>query len=128
MTNHREQREGPDRRRQPRGGRRTGDVDGFTPLVMVVDSDDRRREISEAILARLKFAVAPVESVDRAIEVIETLRPELIVAGEDHAQRFRDLLAAAGSVPVVVVEEEARVTDALIETVRQALRRVGPQS
>jgi len=46
-----ERRIGRDRRRLPRRGRRPGNVPGFTPVVMVVDSEARRRDISEAILA-----------------------------------------------------------------------------
>src|SRR5262245_64145980 len=85
-----EKRTGSDRRRLPRGGRRPDDVLGYTPLVMVVDGEARRREISEAILAKLMFAVAPAESVERALSIAQALHPEVIVAGEQDAQRIRD--------------------------------------
>src|SRR5688572_3353862 len=39
MTTQKELRAGMDRRRQSRGGRRPADVDGFSPLVMVVGDE-----------------------------------------------------------------------------------------
>src|SRR5262245_50673525 len=74
---------GIDRRKFPRGGRRVDDRPGFTPLVMVIDPDPDRRHISEAILAKLRFAVAPVESVDKALSVIRSLAPAAIVGHAD---------------------------------------------
>jgi CheY-like chemotaxis protein len=115
-----EKREGADRRRRPRGGRRAGDLDGLTPLVMVVDLDPRRRELAEAILAKLRFAVAPVESVDKAVSVLATLRPEIIVARDEEAGQIRK--AANGGIPIVAVGADAAVTDRLIESIRRALK------
>jgi hypothetical protein len=122
MSNASERRQGPDRRRQPRGGRRPGDVSGFTPLVMVVDPESRRRDLSEAILARLRFAVAPIESVERAAAVIGTLAPEVIVAGEEDAYRIRELAGVNLGVPILALGDETRVSEALIEAVRGMLR------
>lgn len=121
MANVPDNRQGPERRRHPRGGRRTTDVSGWSPLVLVVDPDPGRREISEAILARLRFAVAPVESAEKAVSLIQALRPEIIVAGEDDARHIR-ALASSSSVPVVSFGEQSRATEELIETVRRALR------
>lgn len=125
MTEIVENREGPDRRRKPRGGRRPTDLDGATPLVMVVDTDPARRDISHAILARLKFAVAPVESVERAVAVVESLHPEVIVVGEADAGRLALALESDEgdeAVPIVTVGEDNREADALLEAVRRALR------
>jgi uncharacterized protein (UPF0218 family) len=116
-----DKRRGPDRRRLPRGGRRPEDERGYTPLVMVVDSETRRREISEAILAKLMFAVAPAESVDKAVSIVRALQPEVIIASERDAQRIRDLIPDAGIV-IVPITEDTRVSDALIEAVRNSLR------
>jgi hypothetical protein len=117
-----DKRQGGDRRRRPRGGRRPDDVRGFTPLVMVVDSEARRRDISEAILAKLMFAVAPVESADKAIAVLKALSPEVIVAGEQDAQRLRELVPADENIAIISVGEEARVNESLIEEVRRSLQ------
>ena len=116
-----DKRQGPDRRRRPRGGRRPEDVRRFTPLVMVVDSESRRRDISEAILAKLMFAVAPVESADKAVSIIRALHPEVIVAGERDAQRIRELVPADAGIRILSLAEGTRVTDALIDAVRRSL-------
>lgn len=117
-----DKRRGGDRRRLPRGGRRPEDVRGFTPLVMVVDSEERRRDISEAILAKLMFAVAPVESADKAISILRALNPEVIVASEQDARRIRELLPVDDGIAIVAVGDDTRVSDALIEEVRRSLR------
>ena len=116
-----DKRQGPDRRRRPRGGRRPDDVRRFTPLVMVVDSESRRRDISEAILAKLMFAVAPVESADKAVAIIRALHPEVIVAGERDAQRIRELVPADAGIRILALTEGTRVTDGLIDAVRRSL-------
>ena len=109
-----------DRRRYPRGGRRPGDRTGFAPLVMVVDSDNQRRDLTEAILAKLQFAVAPVESVQKAISISQALRPSVIVCAPADEAPIRAGLKA--DVPIVPVAAEVAVTDALVEVVRAALR------
>jgi hypothetical protein len=121
MNARSDKRLGSDRRRKPRGGRRATDATGTTPLVMVVDPDARRSDISEAILAKLRFAVAPVDSVDKAIVAIQSLNPEVIVSSED-VRRIVALVPAATGIPIVAIDEDTRTTDALIEAVRRALR------
>ena len=114
---------GSDRRKFPRGGRRAEDRTGFTPLVLVIDPDPERRDISEAILARLRFAVAPVESVDRALSVIRSLAPAAIVGHADDLQRLRNVLPLE-TIPFVAVTDEMARTDQLVYVVRAALRGV----
>ena len=80
MASIAEQRERSDRRKQSRGGRRPYDRPGFAPLILVADEESQSLEMCEAILAKLHFAVAPVNSVEKAVAVIETLRPDVIVA------------------------------------------------
>lgn len=115
-----ERRHGPDRRRHPRGGRRPEDKEGFAPLIMVVDSDHQRRDLTEAILAKLQFAVAPVESVPKAIAIAKALRPSVIVCSPGDEARVRDGLVTP--LPVVAVGADVAVTDALVEVVRAAIR------
>jgi DNA-binding NtrC family response regulator len=117
-----DKRQGGDRRRLPRGGRRPEDVRGFTPLVMVVDSEARRRDISEAILAKLMFAVAPVESAEKAVAILRALNPEVIVAGEEDAKKIRELAPLDNGIAIISVAEDTRVSEALIDAVRQSLR------
>jgi hypothetical protein len=115
-----ERRLTPDRRRIPRGGRRPGDVSGFSPLVMVVDSDHQRRELTEAILAKLQFAVAPVETIDKAVSIAHALRPSVIVCSPQDAAPIRERLRM--DVPIVPIDDDVAITDALVEVVRAALR------
>lgn len=111
---------GPDRRRQPRGGRRTTDDAGYAPLVMVIDADDRRREIAEAILAKLSFAVAPVESVAKALSVIQALRPSIVICPAKDVDELHQGLR--DSIPIVSMTEQTATPDALLDAVRVALR------
>jgi hypothetical protein len=116
-----EQRKQPDRRRVARGGRRPTDKPGFAPLILVADEDDASGAMSEMILAKLRFAVARVDSVDKAINVIGTLRPDVIVArGRDVSPLQR--AAWPSGVPFVPVTEENSDPEALVESVRQAIR------
>jgi hypothetical protein len=115
----------PDRRRQPRGGRRATDGGGFTPLIAVIDEDVRRREISETILAKLRFAVAPFASVEQAITAMRALLPEAVVARPDAAEAIRAHLAADRSgrtIPLLPVTDDLASPEALVEALRQLLR------
>ena len=116
-----ELRQGPDRRREPRGGRRPDDRPGFAPLVLVADEDEASGDMCEALLATLRFAVARVDSVDKAVSVISTLLPDVIVA---RARDVSPLQRAAwpSGVPFVTVTDGMRDPDALISAIRHAIR------
>ena len=121
MTVTSEQRIGPDRRKLARGGRRPTDKTGFAPLVLVADEDDETGHMCEVILAKLRFAVARVDSVDKAITVIGTLRPDVIVArGRDVSPLQR--AAWPSGVPFVSVTDDIREPDALVHAIRRAIR------
>lgn len=113
-----ERRFGADRRKNARGGRRPGDPGGYFPLVMVIEPDAERRDVTEAILMKLRFAVVPVESVEQALTVTRAVRPNVIVCPAADAEHVRDGLIN-GDIPVVPVPDEP---DALIEDIRFALR------
>ena len=75
----------------------------------------------ETLLATLCFAVARVDSVDKAVAVISTLLPDVIVA------RGRDVLplqraAWPSGVPFVTVTDGLREPGALISAIRHAVR------
>jgi len=116
-----ELRQGPDRRREPRGGRRPGDASGFAPLVLVADEDAASGDMCETLLATLRFAVARVDSMDKAVSVISTLLPDVIVA---RARDVSPLQRAAwpSGVPFVTVTDHMREPDALIDAIRVAIR------
>ena len=106
---------GPDRRRQSRGGRRSGDADGAAPLVLLVGEDSTVIQQAEAILCKLKFGVSATIDPNEALRVLPDLRPNVIVV----APRHELLLRTASQSPVVVIPE---TLDDLIEDIRRALR------
>jgi hypothetical protein len=116
-----ELRGGTDRRRQPRGGRRPADVEGLSPLVMVVGDHAAVGDATGAVLAKLKFAVAPSPSVDDTLRVLTTLRPDLIIATADAAARIR--LECPEHRAVLVVSDDMREDPLLlIDEVRKVFR------
>jgi len=127
MTSTAEQRQRPDRRKQSRGGRRPSDTPGFAPLVLVADENAVNRDLCEAILAKLRFTVAPVDSVEQAIRVIATLLPDVIVA---HGRDVSPLERAAwpSGVPFVTVTDDMRDPDTLVSAIRHAIRTARQES
>jgi hypothetical protein len=121
VTGTPEKRQGPDRRTHARGGRRPEDRAGFAPLVLVADEDTESGAMSEVILAKLRFAVARVDSVDKAIDVIGTLRPDVIVARVKDVSALQRAAWPSG-VPFVAVTDEMRDPDALVNAIRRAIR------
>ena len=116
-----ELRQNPDRRSQPRGGRRLEDQTGFAPLVLVADEDAASGDMCEALLATLRFAVARVDSVDKAVAVISTLVPDVIVArGHDVSPLQR--AAWPSGVPFVTVTDGLSDPTALVNAIREAIR------
>jgi hypothetical protein len=112
---------GPERRRQPRGGRRATDVAGFAPLVLVLGRGESAVEQAEAVLARLKFAVTTTGTVEEALRILESIRPDVVVAEPEAASRIR--LEWPEHVPVVEMNGELRGNaDALVEAIREAIR------
>jgi hypothetical protein len=106
---------GPDRRRQSRGGRRSGDIDGAAPLVLLVGEDHTVVQQAEAVLCKLKFGVSATSDPNEALRVLSDLRPNVIVV----APRHELLLRTASQAPIVVMPE---TLDDLIEDIRRALR------
>lgn len=114
----------PDRRRHSRGGRRPGDRDGYAPLVLVADDDKDSNARCEAILARLRFAVAPAHSADEAVRVMHVLRPNLVVTHLKDEAALRETMAtdpAMAGVPVVTLTAETAEPRALVEEIRRVL-------
>ncbi len=121
MSNTPERRSQPDRRRAPRGGRRPSDEAGFAPLVLVVGDREETSFQCEAILARLRFAVTPAPDVAGALVVIDTIHPDLIVAAPTTAERLRR--ETGTTIPIVEFNAESRDCEALVERIREAIRR-----
>jgi DNA-binding NtrC family response regulator len=116
---------GPDRRRFARGGRRPTDRGGYAPMVVVIDDDLTRLDLSEAILAKLRFAVAPFATVEKAIAAMHALRPEIVVARTECVQQLRDRLPVdrdGRAIPLLPLTAELTEPSALIEALRQVIR------
>jgi CheY-like chemotaxis protein len=92
--------------------------------VLVADEDASNRDLCETILAKLHFAVAPVESIDKAVSVIGTLRPDVIVV---HARDTAALERAAwpSGVPFVAVTDDTKDPERLVDAIRRAIRAPG---
>ena len=94
-------------------------------MIVVVDGDAQRREISETILAKLRFAVAPFASAEQAISAMRGLLPGAVVAHEDAAAEIRQHLASDRSgrtIPLLAVTPDLATPDALVEALRRLLR------
>lgn len=112
---------GPDRRRLPRGGRRASDVAGFAPLVLLVGRGDTVVPQAEAVLARLKFAVTTTGTVQEALRIMDSIRPDVVVAEPDAAIRLG--LESLDPLPIVQMTSEMHDNpEVLVEAVRQAIR------
>jgi PleD family two-component response regulator len=121
-----ERRRTEDRRASPRGGRRPGDVQGYSPLVLVADDDANSGARCVAILARLRFAVAPAHSVDEAIKIMTSLHPDLIVTRLKNEAALRQQLESdpsLGDIPIVTLTPENDAPLLMIEEIRRTLRR-----
>ena len=119
-------RSGADRRSSPRGGRRPGDPHGFSPLILVADDDASNGARCVAILSKLRFAVAPVYSVEEAMKVVRSLHPNLIVARLSDEPELRRQMAGdpeLTAIPIVTMTAANDDPDVLIEEIRAALRR-----
>jgi len=121
-----ELRFGPDRRQFARGGRRNSDRAGYAPMVVVIDNDATRLDVSETILAKLRFAVAPFATVEKAIAAMGALRPEIVVARVDCVNELRDRLPVdrdGRAIPLLPLTAELADPRKLIEALRQLIRR-----
>jgi hypothetical protein len=116
---------GPDRRQFARGGRRATDPAGYAPMVVVIDNDATRLDLSEAILAKLRFAVAPFASVEKAIMAMHALRPEIVVARTDAVSELREHLPVdrdGRAIPLLPLTADLTEPTALVEALRQVIR------
>ena len=125
MSDSGDKRRSPDRRRFSRGGRRDTDIRGYTPLVFVVDPRPSGRDACEAILAKLRFAVAPFDSLEKATRAMEGLKPDLVLVTKNWLEEMRRALPAGrheNPLPVLPLPEGELSMSTLIEEVRRALR------
>jgi DNA-binding NtrC family response regulator len=125
MSDPADKRRLPDRRRFARGGRRETDIVGFTPLIFVIDPRSSGRDACEAILAKLQFAVAPFDSLDKAKRAMEGLKPDLVLVASDLVDELRRKVPAGrneGPLPILALPEGEAAMQTLVEDIRRALR------
>jgi DNA-binding NtrC family response regulator len=94
-------------------------------MVVVIDDDLSRLDLSEAILAKLRFAVAPFATVEKAMAAMHALRPEIVVARTECLQQLRDRLPLdrdGRAIPLLPLTAELTEPSALIEALRQVIR------
>jgi CheY-like chemotaxis protein len=93
--------------------------------VVVIEHEPTRRDVTEAILLKLRFSVVPVESVEKALALTTAIRPDVIVCPASDAEELREGLINP-NIPVVAVTDQAGTVpdeaDVLIENIRFALR------
>ena len=93
-------------------------------MVVVIDEDPRRRDIAEAILAKLRFAVAPFDSVEQALSAMRALLPDAVVAREDAAAAIRGRLPndrQGRVIPLLSVDDGLAEPEALVDALRGLL-------
>jgi CheY-like chemotaxis protein len=98
---------------------------GYSPLIMVADDDASNGARCVAILAKLRFAVAPANSLEEAVKVMQALRPNLIVARMADEPELRAQMASdpsLGEIPLITMNAENDDPEVLIEQIRRALR------
>jgi hypothetical protein len=114
-----------DRRKHVRGGRRPTDRTGYAPLVFVVEGDTHRRDVCEAILAKLMFAVVPLAGVRDALAALKGLRPDVVVVSQQDAADLRNHLPTGrhgGPIPVVEFSQDEGSAGQVVDLLRETLR------
>ena len=87
-------------------------------MLLVSNGTDMTQQ-SEAILAKLRFAVSTSENLDHALRVLPDLRPDLVVAREQDVARIREAVL----VPVVVMKPGTESSvETLVEDVLRTVR------
>jgi hypothetical protein len=120
-----EKRRGPDRRSQPRGGRRPGDQPGYGPLIFLVTRDPEHLLFWEAFLLERKFAVVPCAGAGPALDLFAALRPALIVASARDIAVLRERLPGGQhscEVPLVELVSSPDLVLPVLQAMRRALR------
>jgi CheY-like chemotaxis protein len=91
----------------------------------VADDDANSGAHCVAILARLRFAVAPAHSVDEAIKVMTSLHPNLVVTRLKDEAALREQMSAnpaLGDIPILALTPENDAPELMIEEIRRVLR------
>jgi hypothetical protein len=143
IDSHRRRDDAADRRFMPRGGRRTYDVPGRYPYVLVADGYEAARAPCAAYLSLMNFEVAESAVPREAVAVIRSgWVPHVILADLVSAhvlaqqplpsQIFNPALIVLTSFPVTAAPRKVALLvkpfrlKAMVRTVRRVLHRMGP--
>jgi len=103
----------PDRRRVPRGGRRTTDRTGLYPTILVADNYEGARRPCARYLDRFHFQVAEASDGEEALSTITAMGPHIILADASlpamPAWRLTQWLAQSWrtrNIPVIVMTSD----------------------
>ena len=89
--------------------------------MLLVDEDADSGQRCEAILAKLRFAVAPAHTLAEATRVMDALRPNLIVGHVSDPDALRR--ATPADIPLVILNEGLSAPEAMIGEIRRVLRK-----
>ena len=96
-----------DRRRMPRGGRRTSDRPGRFPVLLVADAYEGARQSFVRYLTRFGFRVEEAGTTAQALALLDTVRPHVMLADLTLPGASALLqgtgAAAPGGVPVPII-------------------------
>jgi CheY-like chemotaxis protein len=124
MASH-ERRQSPDGRRHPRGGRRRDDQAGHSPLIFVVTRDPATRALYEQRLSHLRFAVIACNGAGPALEALQALRPDVIVAESRDVALLHDRLPQGRSGRAIPIVEFAAASDSIDQVIGDIRRVLG---
>jgi len=98
-------------------------ADEVRPFSEVPVDDAEVKDQSEAILAKLRFAVATSTTAEEALRVLPALRPDLVIAPEGDVSRLRDEGPANLRVMVMNRDMEESPEELIAEVLRSVRRR-----
>ena len=119
-----DRRQGGDRRLHIRGGRRSGDQVGYTPLVFILTDEPTHLRFWEALLLNLKFAVVPCTGPEPALQALRGLRPDVIVGSSRDITIMRERLQSDeedAAIPLVELVSTPNFVEPVIKSIRAAV-------
>ena len=87
---------------------------------MVVGNHAAVGDAAGAVLAQLKFAVVPAGSVEDALRIMQTMRPDIVTANAGDSERIRR--QRPDQVAVVVEDSMRDDAQLLVDRIREAIR------
>jgi len=115
MPQERRRSSGPDRRSHSRGGRRSGDVEGRHPRVLLADSYEPALRPCTRYLEHFLFDVATLTDGESVVSEIDRLPPAVLLIGTNLTRPSSAVVldhAAGRHVPVIVLADSVDDSEA----------------